>query len=66
MNMNMRPTRKVLNVAFKQCQRLPDWRPIQITTTIAPSHQDGDRKIHRIDRPRRPYDDASGSQALAE
>ena len=64
--MNTKGTRKILNVAFKQFQRLPDWQPVQVTAAKATSYQPIDRDGHGLGQSRRRSDEASGSQALAE
>src|SRR5438270_5574492 len=66
MYMNNKGTRKILNVAFKQFQRLPDWQPVQVTAAKAPTYQPIDRNSQALRQPGRRAGDASGSQALAE
>ena len=58
--MNAKSRRKVLNVAFKQFQRLPDW------TTVKVNVERPEWKLHILPKPATPSQGASGSQALAE
>jgi hypothetical protein len=58
--MNAKSRRKVLNVAFKKFQRLPDW------TSVKPGTERPEWKLHILPKPVTPPQHTSGSQALAE
>jgi len=64
--MNAKATRKVLNVAFKQFQRLPDWPPVKVSEGRPLSHESREAQRQPILPLPGPSKDASGSQAFAE
>jgi len=60
--MNAKPTRRVLNVAFKEFQRLPDWPLVKVIgkTPLFPQH--GQRTPLRETK----LADQSGAQSFVE
>jgi hypothetical protein len=64
--MNAKGTRKNLNVAFKQVQRLPDWPLIKMIPGKLLSEECGERNPAQHPHPSRLTDNDSGSRAWAE
>jgi hypothetical protein len=64
--MNAKPKRTVLNVVFKQTQRLPDWPLVKLVGNEALSEQSGEEKPQRP--PQRPgtVNDVPDGQFFAE
>jgi hypothetical protein len=63
--MNTKATRKALNSAFKEFQRLPDWATLEPSFTKPRSQEGGVGNLPVIQPPGL-RDDTSDSQTLAE
>ena len=64
--MSAKGTRKILNVAFKQVQRLPDWPIIKLNHTNLLSEKSEDRNVRKVSYPTPTTEDGTGARALAE
>ena len=65
-DMNAKLTRKVLNVAFKQFQRLPDWPPIRTNEGRRLPEKAGDYKSQAVLQLRGVAEEASASRTFVE